>query len=142
MQEVMTRAAVCLCLWACAGVCAGEPAKAAPKARWFGASHEDFARAKELTGLPLKIKARFVKALDPPKRGGKTPGGTVMFLVEAEGGKIACSMRRDAKDAELLRDMKHATPLVVHGAVDAKNRVFLVRSIAQGWGKSRLEGDE
>jgi hypothetical protein len=138
----MTRAAVCLCAWACAGVFAGEPAKTAPKARWFGASREDFARAKEFTGLPLKIKARFVKVLESPKRDGKAPGLTVMFLVEAEGGKIACSMRRDAKDAELLRDMKHATPLVVHGAVDAKKRVFFVRSIAQGWGKSRLEGDE
>jgi hypothetical protein len=140
MRRTMTRAAAWLC--ACAALCAGEPAKTAPKARWFGASREDFARAKEFAGLPLKIKARFVRALESPKRGGKTPGRTVMFLVEAEGGRIACSMRRDAKDAELLRDMKHATPLVVHGAVDAKKRVFLVRGIAQGWGKTQLEAEE
>jgi len=142
MRRSMTRAAMCLCLWACAGACAGEPAKTPPKARWFGASHEDFARAKELTGLPLKIKARFVKVIESPKQGGKALSSTVMFLVEAEGGKIACSMRRNAKDAEVLRDMKHATPLVVHGTVDAKKRVFLARSIAQGWGKSQIEGDE
>lgn len=136
MRRAMVRAAACLCL--CAGVCAGEPAKPAP--RWFGASRADFRRARELNGLPLKIKARFVRMLESVKWGVHAPDETVLFLVEAEGGRIACSLRSDGKNAALLREMKHATPLVVRGTVDAKRRVFVVRSIDQGWGKSQLEG--
>lgn len=137
MRKTMLRAAVCLCL--CAAAHAGGGASPAP--RWFGASRADFARARELEGLPLKIKARFVRLLGSPGRTGKAPGGAFLFLVEAEGGRIACSARGDAGVAELLREMKHATPLVVRGTVDAGKRVFLVRTISQGWGKSQLEGD-
>lgn len=128
-----------LCL--CAALCASEQAKEGPGERWFGASPGDFSRAQELSGLPLKVKARFVRVLDPGAGRGKAARRSVAFLVEAEGGRIVCAIRRAAKDAELLREMTHATPVVVRGTVDAKGRRFLARSIVQGWGRSQLEGE-
>ncbi len=141
MRGLMRRGAAILCLWACAAARQAAPAGAETGgARWFGERREDFARAAELSGAPLKIKARFVKTFAPGTRGAAGARRETLFLVEAAGGMIACAIPRGAADAALLGGMKYATPIVISGTVDAKRRVFLARAVLQGWGRRQLDG--
>lgn len=118
-----------------------EPAPAPAPERWFGASRADLARMRQFAGLPLKMKARFIRVVGSPE-GGARARRTVEFAVAAEGGEVFCSLRRGARGAELLEGMQRGTPLVLRGRVDPKRGVFAARSIAQGWGKAQLAGGD
>jgi hypothetical protein len=117
----------------------------APVERWFGASADDFAAAGRFAGSPLKVKARFVKILADgdgvAAQGGVVPsGGRLTFLVAAAGGEIVCDMSARAKCSAVVREMKRATPVVLHGTLDARRNVFLVDAIVQGWERDQMEG--
>ena len=117
----------------------------APVERWFGASAADFAAAGRFAGSPLRVKARFVKILAggegvAVQQQGIAPGGTLTFLVAAAGGEIRCEVSDQAKCGAIVREMKRATPLVIHGALDARRNAFLVDTIVQGWGRDQMEG--
>jgi hypothetical protein len=107
--------------------------------RWFGSSEEDFAHAAKLAGVPLRVKARFVRCLDPATS-GKADRARLRFLVEAAGGELRCEMNGRGDEADLVRDMKRCTPVVMEGSLNAKGKVFTVKRIVQGWGTSQLEG--
>jgi len=135
------RSAIPIAACLCAALCADARQGAQPAERWFGSSAGDLDRAGKLSGRPLKIKARFVTLLPPSARKSRSARRAISFVVEAEGGRIACAIRPDAQGAALLRKMKHATPVVVRGTMDARRRLFLARSVVQGWGRSQL-GEE
>jgi hypothetical protein len=117
----------------------------APVERWFGASAADFAAAGRFAGSPLKVKARFVKILADgegvaAQGEGMSSGGTLSFLVAAAGGEIVCDMSARVKCGAVIHEMKRATPLVIHGTLDARRNAFLVDTIVQGWGRDQMEG--
>jgi hypothetical protein len=112
--------------------------------RWFGVSAADFAGACRFAGSPLRVKARFVRKLTDgagvaAHRQGMPSGGTLTFLVAAAGGEIVCEMSAQANCGAIVREMKRATPVMIHGALDARRNVFLVDTIVQGWGRDQME---
>lgn len=97
------------------------------------------------SGGPLKIKARFVRELaaggdKAGQPGGKIPVDKLSFIVAAEGGEMRCEAGARAKGADVLRGMKIATPLVIHGTLDSRRNVLIVDAVAQGWGIEQMEG--
>jgi len=135
------RSAIPIAACLCAALCADARQGAQPAEEWFGARSGDFDRAGRLSGRPLKMKARFVTLLPPSARKSRSARRAISFVVEAEGGRIACAIRPDTQGAALLRGMKHATPVVVRGTTDSARRLFLARDVVQGWGKRQL-GEE
>jgi len=112
--------------------------------RWFGGSAADLAGAGRFAGSPLRVKARFVRELNDgegaaAQRQGMPSGGTLTFLVAAAGGEIVCEMSAQANCGAIVREMKRATPVMIHGTLDARRNVFLVDTIVQGWGRDQME---
>lgn len=124
-------------------------------ARMFGVTATDVAApgkaagkpdyAKAPSGGPLRVKARFVRELADggdaaARRGGEDSRGRLSFLVAVEGGEMRCEMDARAKGAEAVRGMKIATPVVIHGTLDPRRKVFRADAVVQGWGHGRMEG--
>lgn len=121
------------------------PAGDGAAARWFGVTATDLAAPEKAKGRPLKVKARFMRELtDGGGAAGQRPGKASMdklsFLVAAEGGEIRCEMGANAKGADVVRGMKLATPVVIHGTLDPRRNVFHVDAVVQGWGRDQMEG--
>jgi hypothetical protein len=141
-MKIQVMLLVALIVPASTALCERGQAGGRAAARWYGVTAADLAAAAEAEG-PLKIKARFVKKLTDggaSRRRGKNPKSGLGFLVVAEGGEIRCEMGANAKGARNVRGMRRATPVVIHGTLDARRNVFLVDSIVQGWGRDQMKG--
>jgi hypothetical protein len=113
---------------------------------WFGASPADLEEKGRFDGRALRIKARFMRELADEARvkergDGKYLPRTITFLVAAAGGEIRCEVSARSKCSSVVRGMKPATPLVIHGTLDAGKNVFLVEAIVQGWGRNQMKGN-
>ena len=93
----LMRSAIPVLAFLCAALCADARQGAQPAEEWFGARSGDFDRAGRLSGRPLKMKARFVTLLPPPARSRRAARRALSFVVEAEGGRIACAIRPDTQ---------------------------------------------